>query len=297
MRVKRKVCPFRPCCGTFVFPELAATQKELMTALIKQLETDGPDKAQTNLSDEVKAAFKESMKGNKEEAIKKRVHGDDDLTARYIGKMNSMKGIVLDPPSDQSIATLWVGNLLPDTTQQDLRDVFYAYGHIQSVHIIPQSKCAFVDYGDRKAAEHAASQLHNNCIVKGRSLTINWAKPRAQALCGSSSGSSGSGGQGEAGLMLPPGVKDMANYNLQAHLQVTGQPPLPPPSLTTNPPLAVTMNSAPPPPPPAPAGFSYLPMAGLNSAPNPTTGPPAKKAKSSQPVYASMDPSQLGSKF
>ena len=90
MRVKRKVCPFRPCCGTFVFPELASTQKELMVGLIKQLESDGPDKTQTNLSDEVKAAFKESTKGNKEQAIKKRVHGDDDLTARYLSKMNSM---------------------------------------------------------------------------------------------------------------------------------------------------------------------------------------------------------------
>jgi pre-mRNA-splicing factor RBM22/SLT11 len=90
MRVKRKVCPFRPCCGTFVFPELAATHRDLMTDLIKKLEADGPDKVQTNLSDEVRAAFKESGKGNKEQAIRKRVHGDDDLTARYLGKMNSM---------------------------------------------------------------------------------------------------------------------------------------------------------------------------------------------------------------
>lgn len=90
MRVKRKVCPFRPCCGTFVFPELASTNKDLMCALIKQLEEDGADKTQTNLSAEVKAAFKESGKGNKEQAIRKRVHGDDDLTAKYLGRMESM---------------------------------------------------------------------------------------------------------------------------------------------------------------------------------------------------------------
>jgi hypothetical protein len=64
-----------------------------MNELIKQLEEDGPDKCQTNLSSEVKAAFKESGKGNKEEAIRKRVHGDDDLTARYLGKMNSMVSV------------------------------------------------------------------------------------------------------------------------------------------------------------------------------------------------------------
>ena len=175
-------------------------------------------------------------------------------------------------------------------TQQDLRDVFYAYGHIQSVHIIPQSKCAFVDYGDRAAAEHAASQLHNNCVVKGRSLTINWAKPRAQALCGSSGGGSEQAGPvGQGGVMLPPGVKDMSQYNLQAHTtQTSGQPPQPP-STRGN-------SSAPQPPPPAPAGFSYL--QGFNSAHDTSSDPAAKKAKTSnKPVYASMDPSQLGSKY
>jgi hypothetical protein len=90
LRVKRKVCPFRPCCGTFIFPELAASHRELMKELILQLEKDGPEKVQTNISNEVKEAFKNSQKGNKEDSIRKRVHGEDDLTLRYLGKMQSM---------------------------------------------------------------------------------------------------------------------------------------------------------------------------------------------------------------
>ena len=90
LRVKRKACPFRPCCGAFVFPELAATHRDLMTELIKQLEADGPEKVQTNISHECRAALKNSSKVNKEQAIRKRVHGEDELTSKYLGKMNSM---------------------------------------------------------------------------------------------------------------------------------------------------------------------------------------------------------------
>lgn len=160
------------------------------------------------------------------------------------------------------------------------------------MHIVPQSKCAFVDYGDRSAAEHAASQLHNNCVVKGRPLTINWAKPRAQALCGSGgSDEAGIAAIGNGGVMLPPGVKDVAAFNLQAHMLVS--PPPPPPSNASNASNTSSTQPAPPPSGPAP-GFSYLPVAGLNSAPAP---PLAKKARPNQPTYAAMDPSQLGSKY
>jgi len=49
--------------------------------------------------------------GNRDEAIKKRVHGEDDLTKRYLGKMKTMN-IELPPPEDPTITTLWIGALM-----------------------------------------------------------------------------------------------------------------------------------------------------------------------------------------
>ncbi|CAE7539404.1 rbm22, partial [Symbiodinium microadriaticum] len=89
-RVKRKACPFRPCCGTFVFPELASTHREEMQSLIAQLEEKGPDAVQRNIPADVKDAFRAALKGNKDDAIKKRVYGEDDLSSKYLGKMKTM---------------------------------------------------------------------------------------------------------------------------------------------------------------------------------------------------------------
>mmetsp|Transcript_22277 Transcript_22277/g.32420 ORF Transcript_22277/g.32420 Transcript_22277/m.32420 type:complete len:435 (-) Transcript_22277:177-1481(-) len=220
-RVKRKACPFRPCCGTFVFPELAATHREEMQKLVEDLKTRGPDTMQRNLSPEVRDALRAALKGNKDDAIKKRVYGEDDLTSRYLGKMKAMR-MELTPPSDGSVTTLWVGGVDADITADDLRDIFYAYGHLQNIHVVPASRCAFVDYGDRAAAEYAASQLYNNLTVKGRTLSLNWAKPRAQALVG---GSEPTRDDNDA-VLLPPG---MSASDMKSILPTSASGPPPPP--------------------------------------------------------------------
>lgn len=61
-----------------------------MQELIKNLTDNGPDAVQRNLSQDIKNAFRESLKGNKDNAIKKRVHGEDELSSRYLGMMKSM---------------------------------------------------------------------------------------------------------------------------------------------------------------------------------------------------------------
>lgn len=36
-RVAKKSCPFRPCCGTYIFPEIAGSNKDMCTELVKSL--------------------------------------------------------------------------------------------------------------------------------------------------------------------------------------------------------------------------------------------------------------------
>jgi 23S rRNA pseudouridine1911/1915/1917 synthase len=52
-RVVDGTCPFRPCNGTFRFPDLAKVSPEANSKLIQLLESEGPFKVMTHTSDEV----------------------------------------------------------------------------------------------------------------------------------------------------------------------------------------------------------------------------------------------------
>ncbi len=79
---------------------------------------------------------------------------------------------------------IYVGNLAYSTTEQELSELFGAYGEVRSAHVISdkvtgQSKgFGFVEMSDNQAAETAIREL-NGKQIKGRALKINEAKPRA----------------------------------------------------------------------------------------------------------------------
>ena len=65
----------------------------------------------------------------------------------------------VEPPSDPTIMTLFVGGLTPEITEDDLRDAFYPYGELRSVRKVDARSCGFVTYTTREAAERAAEAL------------------------------------------------------------------------------------------------------------------------------------------
>lgn len=80
-------------------------------------------------------------------------------------------------------------------------------------------------------AEHAASQLYNALLIKGRVISVNWAKPRAQALV---EGADSLSGSGEASFMpAPPGMETMP---VSAYALKGVAPPLLPPGFIPPPP-------------------------------------------------------------
>jgi RNA recognition motif-containing protein len=203
----KKACPFRPCCGEFIFPEIISSHKNLHTKLVEDLKAQGPSVVMQNLDNETREAIRNAGKGvNREEAIRKRVNGDDDLTRKYLGKMKNMN-LELPTPEDESITTLWLGNIEQDMTETDIKDIFYSYGQITGVHIVRTSKCAFVEYDTREMAEYAASQLYNALMIKGRVVTVNWAKPKTQS-------NSGNNTNKPVIMPAPPG---MENQNISAY--------------------------------------------------------------------------------
>ena len=86
-RCERGSCTFRPCCGSeyFVFPELASNYHDLNNTLINDLKVNGALKVMKTMSDIQRDELIQALKtGNKEEAIKKRLTGDDNLTKKYL---------------------------------------------------------------------------------------------------------------------------------------------------------------------------------------------------------------------
>ena len=80
---------------------------------------------------------------------------------------------------------LYVGNLSYNTTEDELREAFGAYGNPESVNIIMDRDTGrskgfgFVEYSDDQAAKSAMSAL-NGRELGGRTLTVNEARPREE---------------------------------------------------------------------------------------------------------------------
>jgi len=112
---------------------------------------------------------------------------------------------------------LFVGNLPPDITEEELRIVFSTYGQVSHVHINNQAgkvtgmRCAFVFYHEKEAAEDAIKVLHGIYRIRegGEKIDVKWGRPSERTNGGnnrqdwggygggwSDGGGKGCGGQG-----------------------------------------------------------------------------------------------------
>ena len=89
---------------------------------------------------------------------------------------------------------LYVGNLSYNTSEDELRDIFAAYGQPDSVKVITDRDTGrskgfgFVEFANDQEARAAIAGL-NGKEVGGRALTVNEARPREE----------GGGGRGGGG--------------------------------------------------------------------------------------------------
>lgn len=96
---------------------------------------------------------------------------------------------------------IYVGNLSFDTTDDQLREAFAAFGEVSSVNIIKDKYSGesrgfgFVEMSDQEAATAAIAGV-NGTDLNGRTLNINEARPRTE---GGGGGRGGGGGGGRGG--------------------------------------------------------------------------------------------------
>ena len=105
---------------------------------------------------------------------------------------------------------IYVGNLSYEATEDDLRQAFEAFGQVASVTIIKDKFTGesrgfgFVEMPTQAEAQAAIAGL-NGKDVKGRTLNINEARPRAEGRRGGSGGGGGGGGARRGGGDRRPG--------------------------------------------------------------------------------------------
>ncbi len=81
--------------------------------------------------------------------------------------------------------SLFVGNLDSETTQEELRQLFEAYGQVMQIHIIRDRDSglprgfAFVEMTNAAEAEKAIKAL-NGSILRDRTLSVSYARPRPE---------------------------------------------------------------------------------------------------------------------
>jgi pre-mRNA-splicing factor RBM22/SLT11 len=108
------------------------------------------------------------------------VEGSDDLSKRYLRRARE-SAPDLEVPADQTIMSLWIGGIDASIDEQDVRDVFYSFGEIRGVRLLPDRSCGFVEFSTRQAAEEAAKRLFRALTIKGIKMDLDWAKPHSSA--------------------------------------------------------------------------------------------------------------------
>src|SRR5437763_10680848 len=99
---------------------------------------------------------------------------------------------------------LFVGNLSFNATENQLQDLFAAYGPVTEVDMIMDKFSgkprgfAFITMETKEGAEAAVQALHGKDL-DGRALTVNEARPREERAPRSGGGGGGYGGGGSGG--------------------------------------------------------------------------------------------------
>jgi len=103
---------------------------------------------------------------------------------------------------------IYVGNLSPDVTGDDLRQAFEAFGQVESANVITDKFSGesrgfgFVEMPSKDEAAAALAGM-NGKDIKGKAVSVNEAKPKTDR--GGGGGRGGYGGGGRSGDRGPRG--------------------------------------------------------------------------------------------
>lgn len=77
--------------------------------------------------------------------------------------------------------SLWVGNVTTELTEKHLWDIFKMFGEIESVRVLHERFCAFVNFKNANMAARAMEKLNGHCIENTR-LVVRYPDRRTQRV-------------------------------------------------------------------------------------------------------------------
>lgn len=81
------------------------------------------------------------------------------------------------PPEDQSLSTLFLGNISSEEITEDLvREQMEKFGRIERMRLLHRQSCGFVCFFSREAAETAIKTLHEKFFLCDKKIKLDWAK-------------------------------------------------------------------------------------------------------------------------
>ncbi|KAG6867005.1 hypothetical protein C0991_003921 [Blastosporella zonata] len=119
--------------------------------------------------------------------IQDRYHGRNDPVARKILTTHA-ENQGLKPPDDVTITSIFLSNLSPDSTEVSIRTrVLQSLPTVQPTQVksivhVAKSRCAFVNFMERAAAELAAQAWANGLEIDGETVGIKWGRSRAGGI-------------------------------------------------------------------------------------------------------------------
>nr|XP_046257563.1 hsp70-Hsp90 organizing protein isoform X2 [Scatophagus argus] len=96
-----------------------------------------------------------------------------------IAKSGSQDPSVVQPGSP--CPSLWVGNVTTELTEKHLWDLFKMYGEIESIRVLHERFCAFVNFKNANMAARAMEKLNGYCIENTR-LVVRYPDRRTQRV-------------------------------------------------------------------------------------------------------------------
>jgi RNA recognition motif-containing protein len=80
------------------------------------------------------------------------------------------------PEADETPSRiLWVGNISNEVSENDLENEFGQFGKIESLRILHNRYCAFINFEEEEPAKRAKQSL-NGAILGGQYIVVNFRK-------------------------------------------------------------------------------------------------------------------------